>query len=444
MKWALSLRTKVIFAALACVLLLAFCLTLVTLYVVEARKQQIVARAREMVEARADQVRQQFEKLLEDEKAGDIGKLLKESERARRALQLIVTDRDNRILFSLIYNDANDRVEYSINREVSKDWKVEIAKVDPRQFAEARRTILQGNQPKAEIVATYVPTLLVNQISAESRQITLWLLILAVSLSVLLAAAFWLLWVVFRRHLERERAYEKLDRMAYVGTLTSGLAHEIRNPLNALNLNIQLVGEEIADPRHDSAGRVSKIVELIKKEIARLNTTLTSFLQYALPPSSQTQMTDVVAVLHETASLFEPDMRERSIQYRYEGERSCETLADGAGLRQVFWNVMLNAVQAVEWSERKRIVTRCHVEDGECRIEIRDSGPGVAPDQREKVFEAFYSTRPGGSGFGLAIARQVVSRHRGRIWIDSHDGWGCVVEIRLPLRIRLSQGEVSV
>lgn len=427
-KWSPSFRTKVIFFALVCVVLLGFCLTLATLYAVEARKRQIVGAARELVQSRADELSKRLAKFLEEEKTGDLATLLK-SERFQHAVPFMVT----RQLVYYLY-DRNGHVVDIIYSEVAKDLGVEATTAAISAIAEARRPILQGGEPRGDVGVVYVPEVLLNQINKESRQITLWLLALATVLSVLMAATFLLLWHVFRRQIERERAHEKLDRMAQIGTLASGLAHEIRNPLNAFSLNLDIIGEEIADPQLDSTKRTRTILELLKSEIRRLNSTLTNFLQYALPASGRMQMTDVVALWQETATLLEPDMRQRRVHYRFEGERSCATLADSTALRQVFWNVLLNAVQALEGCEERRIVASCRVESGECQFEIRDTGPGVPAEHREKVFEVFHSTRPGGSGFGLAIARQIVTRHGGSIWIDSRDGWGCVVHIRLPLR----------
>jgi len=439
MKWSPSIRTKVVFYSLACVVLLGFLLTLATLYAVETRKSEIVHRAQELVQMRADHLREQLQKLLEEEKATDLDTLLR-SERFDEVIRVLLR-REDRVLVSLIYDHGERRLEYRVNPELAADIQVEAETVRAGDLAEARRSILRDGEPMGDVVVTYLPDVLLNQIHEESRQITQWLLALAAALAVLLAATFWLLWRVFRRHLARERAHERLDRMAYVGTLASGLAHEIRNPLNALSLNLDVIGEETADPRPESAERTRKILDRLKAEIGRLNSTLTSFLQLALPARHRLQMTDVVAVLHETASLLQPDMRQRRVRYRFEGERSCVTLADPAALRQVFWNVLLNAIQALEERDERRVEARCRAESGECRIEIRDSGPGITPDERERVFEVFHSTRPGGSGFGLAIARQIVSRHDGSISIDSLDGWGCVVKIRFPLRVGEHEGK---
>jgi len=445
-KWSPSLRTKVIFFGLACVVLLGFCLTLATLYAVEARKRQIVGHAQEVVETSADQWRDLLAKWLEEEKATDLNTLL-QSTRFREAVRFLASAKENRAVQVTVFNNQNrivarlsqdehGRILYQeMASDPGKDLRVEVDTTETSDATTARRTILHGGQPKGDVSATYVPSVLLNEIRNESQQITFWLAALAATLTFLLAVTFTFLWKIFRRHLERERTHEKLDRMAYIGTLASGLAHEIRNPLNALSLNLDVVGEEITDPQPSSSERTSKILDLIKSEIRRLNSTLTNFLQYALPTSGRMQMTDVVAVLQETATLLEPDMRQRHVQYRFEGERSCATLADPVALRQVFWNVLLNAVQALEERNERRIVASCRVEGGECRIEIRDTGPGVPADRREQVFEVFHSTRPGGSGFGLAIARQVVTRHGGSIWINSCDGWGCVVHIRLPLKV---------
>jgi len=424
-----SLRAKVIFFGLACVVLLAFCLTLVTVIAVEARKRQIVGRAQELVEQRVGHLA----RLLEEEKTADVA-ALRENPRFRQAVGLVLADSNNRVIVYLSY-DQNGRVTYQLNPDFAKDLRIQAETIGTTDVATARRPILRGGQPVGDIEVKYVPGVLLSEIHKESREITRWLLALSAGSSLLLAATLWFLWHVFRRHLERERAHERLDRMAYVGTLASGLAHEIRNPLNALSLNLDVVGEELADPQPDSGERTRKILDLLKSEIRRLNATLTSFLQFALPTPSRVEMTDLVAVLHETATLLEPDMRQRNVHYRFEGDRSCVTLADATALRQVFWNVMLNAVQALEGGADRRVVVACRVEDGQCRIEICDTGPGIPPERREQVFEVFHSTRPGGSGFGLAIARQIVTRHGGTISIDSRDGWGCVVDIQLPLRM---------
>ena len=430
-KWSPSLRTKVIFFGLACVVLLGFCLTLATLYEVEVRKRKIVNDAQNLVQSTAKDLSERLSKLFEEEGSVDLATLLK-SERFRQTLPFIASRQQ-----SITFYDRDGHVVDAVYSQIVKPLSPEASSATLQALAEARRPIVLGNgETKGDVEVSYLPGVLLNQISEESRWITLRLFTLAVVLSVLVAATVSLLWHIFRRQIERERAHEQLDRMAHIGTLASGLAHEIRNPLNALSLNLDVIGEEIADPRADSAEQTRTILDLLKSEIRRLNSTLTNFLQYALPTSGHMQLTDVVAVLQDTATLLEPDMRRRAVSYRYEGERTCQTLADPTALRQVFWNILLNSVQALETREDRRIVAACRAEGGECRIEIRDTGPGIPPENRQRVFEVFHSTRPGGSGFGLAIARQVILRHTGSIWIDSRDGWGCVVHVCLPLNVK--------
>jgi signal transduction histidine kinase len=434
MKWSPSLRAKFVFFGLASLVLLGFCVTLATLYAVNARKREIVDGARDLVRARAEQFSDHLARLLDEEKAPNLA-ALRESARFRQAVQFVITAReDHRVLAYVIY-DQQGRVEYTINPDVAGDLEVEATVTSGIQLAEARHTILHNNEPKGMVEVKYLPTVLLNRIQDESRQITSSLLTLAAVLTALLALIFVLLWRLFQRHLEREHVHEQLDRMAYVGTLASGLAHEIRNPLNALRLNLDVVREEMSDPGSDSPERTRSILDLLDGEIQRLNSTLTNFLQFAQPSRGRMQMTDIVAVMQETAALLEPNMRQARVAYQFRGERSCMTQADPAALRQLFWNVLLNAIQAVEDRDDRRIEAHCRVEDGQCHIQVRDSGPGVPPGQREKVFEVFSSTRPGGFGFGLAIARQIVGRHGGTMRVDSLDGWGCVMNIQLPLRV---------
>jgi signal transduction histidine kinase len=431
MKRSPSIRTKVIFFSLVCLLLLGFFLTLATLYAVQQSKERILTNARSLVRETADRLSQRIANLMDDARTSDVASLPRD--RIRQEVQILVS-REERLLVSITYNREKDRLDYFVPY-ADENLKIEERIGSTPTLAEAHREINHEGRPRGMVTVRYRPSELENRIQAESRQITMRLLVLAAVLTFFLAAAFLLLWRIFRRHLEQERANEQLDRLAYVGTLASGLAHEIRNPLNALSLNLDMIHEEISDPRPDSTERTGKIVGLLKSEVGRLSTTLTNFLRFALPGPRRLQMTDIAALLHETIALLEPEMRQRRIEHGFVGERSCITLADPAALRQVFWNVLLNSIQAVEGREERRIEVRSHIADGQCHVEFRDTGPGIPPERREQVFEVFYSTRRGGSGFGLAIARQIVERHDGAIRIDSLDGWGCVVHIQIPIRV---------
>jgi len=434
MKKSPSFRSKFIFFGLASLVLLGFCLTLATLYAVDASKRRIVGNAQEIVQLRADQLREALLRLLDQEQ--DLA-ALHQSGRFREIFKSDILY-ENQLLVTLIYDHDARHYEVVVNPELAGKLKVDAGLVVTPALAEARRVIDHQGQ-KAQLVVSYVPDVLLGRIQEEGRRITLQLLALAAGLTLVVAATFLLLWRAFQRHLERERVHEQLDRLAYVGTLASGLAHEIRNPLNALSLNLDIIAEDIHDPRPDSGERARTVVGLLKSEVGRLNDTLTNFLRFALPAPRRFQTVDLVALLHEAIALLAPEMRRRQVDCRYEGDRACMTHGDPAALGQVFWNVLLNALQAVEERDDRRIEVHCGIQGGACRIQVRDTGPGVPVERREQVFQVFHSTRRGGSGFGLPIARQIVERHDGAIWIDSLDGWGAVVHIRLPLRVSESQ-----
>ncbi len=255
--WSPSLRAKIIFFGLACLVTLAFTLTLVTVFAVEARKRQIVGRARELVQQHVEHLATVLE-----EEADEGTATLRGNPKFRQALRFVLGN-DNRVVV-LLTVDEKGRVTYQLGPEQGKDVRIESAVPATSESASARRPILRGGQARGDIEVKYVPEVLLSEIQRESRQITKWLAALAGSISVLLVATFWFLWHIFRRHLERERAHEKLDRMAYVGTLAAGLAHEIRNPLNALSLNLDVVSEEIADPRPDSGPRTGRSARIVK------------------------------------------------------------------------------------------------------------------------------------------------------------------------------------
>ena len=221
--------------------------------------------------------------------------------------------------------------------------------------------------------------------------------------------------------------------MAYVGTLASGLAHEIRNPLNAMNVNLAVINEEIEEQPSETAKRRKGVIESLQRQISQLNTTLTNFLRFALPAKIQIAKINLIELLRDTLALLEPEMRQKGIRYELQAPETCDLPADPNALRQVFMNVLLNAIQALTRGE-KHIDINVDVHDRLCRVAIADTGEGIPEEQLESIFEVFHSTKPGGSGFGLAIARRIVSDHGGRIWAENVDGSGARIVIELPLK----------
>ena len=225
-----------------------------------------------------------------------------------------------------------------------------------------------------------------------------------------------------------EETSRRQDRLAAVGRVAAGIAHEIRNPLAAMRGAIQVLH---ADANGDPAQ--AELMEIILRESDRLNRIITDFLTYARPRRGELADTDVREHLRETFTLLRhsPEARaEHTIEEDYTDEPA-HVVADAAALRQVFWNLARNALSAMPEAGRLRVELR-HVPGRRLRITFTDTGRGMSPEQVERLFEPFSSSTTGGTGLGLSIVYQIIRDHGGTINVRSREGHGTTIIIELP------------
>ncbi len=253
----------------------------------------------------------------------------------------------------------------------------------------------------------------------------------AVAVLLLAIGLFYLLYLL-RKNRDLEQARQSAARASYVGLLASGLAHEIRNPLNAMNMNLQMLEEELAarpepcDPDH------FELLESTKSEIKRLDRLVNNFLAYARPARPRFEANDLNTLAKEVVRLLEADFRQSGVELRSDLEPLLPQVeTDETQLKQALINLLVNARQVLEGGGTVTLRTRAGPA-GEAVVEVQDDGPGIPTEVRERIFEVFYSSRGGGTGLGLPIARQIVERHGGRIEVDSSEGRGTTFRIRLP------------
>lgn len=223
---------------------------------------------------------------------------------------------------------------------------------------------------------------------------------------------------------ERLRESEKL---AALGRLSAGFAHELRNPLNTLNVLIYAMARQ-------SGGDAPAAADLavVRDEIRRMSLLLDQFLDFARPRPPSFQRQRVEEIVEETLLLVGPEAAKRGVVV----ERSWEGLtpavwADGDQLKQVFLNLGLNALQAMPQGGRLRVEIRRV--GGSVVIGVQDTGVGIPAEVRERLFEPFFTTRDGGTGLGLPIAMRIVEGHSGKLRIDSEAGSGTTASVWLPL-----------
>jgi len=214
------------------------------------------------------------------------------------------------------------------------------------------------------------------------------------------------------------------EKLAALGRLSAGLAHEMRNPLNTLNVLVYAMAEK-------PTGDLRADLEVVKRELDRLRLLLDQFLDFARPRPPRFARERLEEIVEETLLLVKPEAVKRSITIVREGPpRLPPAWADGMQIRQVLLNVLLNAMQALERGGTIRVFLR-EAPDA-LVVLVEDTGPGIPAEVRERLFEPFFSTRKGGLGLGLSISQRILEAHSGTLEIDSQPGTGTRVSIKLP------------
>ncbi|HYJ48133.1 MAG TPA: ATP-binding protein, partial [Pyrinomonadaceae bacterium] len=224
-----------------------------------------------------------------------------------------------------------------------------------------------------------------------------------------------------------EETSRRQDRLAAVGRVAASIAHEIRNPLAAMRGSIQVLRSEM-----DSDSSQAELMEIILRESDRLNRIITDYLTYARPRSHAHTGVDLRDLLRETFTLLRhsPEIKDsHTLEEDYTDEEMMVS-ADASQLKQVFWNIARNAVQAMPKGGTLRAELR-PTAGNRRRITFKDTGVGMSPDQVEHLFEPF-SSRTGGTGLGLSIVYQIIRDHGGTINVRSLEGQGTTINIELP------------
>jgi two-component system sensor histidine kinase PilS (NtrC family) len=220
------------------------------------------------------------------------------------------------------------------------------------------------------------------------------------------------------------------DRLAAVGELAAGLAHEIRNPLASIAGSSQMLRES-----SPASGESSTLLEIIGRESERLNGLISDFLAYTGPSDRNTMRLDLGGILRDVAEAVRAgEGREKGVAVDLSPVQALLVEGDAEQLKQVVWNLVRNAVQAtpaggrvtIEGFERVRHGTRYAV------ASVRDSGDGIPAGNLEKIFNPFFTTKEGGTGLGLSISQRIVHQHKGFIEVRSSPGEGAVFSVFLP------------
>lgn len=230
-----------------------------------------------------------------------------------------------------------------------------------------------------------------------------------------------------RQLTQSQEEVRRADRLAALGQIAAGLAHELRNPLAAIKGSL-----EILRGRAQEGTPEAEFTALAEVELSRLDTLLTDFLAYARPREPQFTASPLDDVIEHVVALLRPTADRGRVKLEMEQPRTPRLVrADREQIGQVMFNVVVNAIQATPEGGTVRVTQR--EADGSLAIDVIDQGPGIPPEKAGEVFEPFFTTRSRGTGLGLPIAQRIVVAHHGRIELTGADGGGTRCSVILPL-----------
>jgi signal transduction histidine kinase len=225
---------------------------------------------------------------------------------------------------------------------------------------------------------------------------------------------------------DAEEAVRRSDRLAALGQLTAGLAHELRNPLGTIKASAEMLSRNVA-PENELA---REMAGYIATEVDRTNSLVTRFLQFARPLQVRLDTADLTAVLDRAADAVAREAPKVSLYRNYSPDIAPFPL-DAELMERVFFNLVLNAAQASPEGGAVTIKTRAAA--GTAEISIIDRGVGIQPAELQNIFNPFFTTKPDGVGLGLAIVSKIIDEHGGKIAVESEPGKGSIFRVLLPM-----------
>jgi signal transduction histidine kinase len=276
--------------------------------------------------------------------------------------------------------------------------------------------------------------------------------ILTASVVILLALVAAMGWVIYRdtiaplrtKLVQSQTLLERQQKLATLGTLAAGIAHEIRNPLTSLKARLYTLEKHL-----QAVPAARKDTDIISSEISRLEHIVQDVLSFARPSDPKLETLAAETVLHEVQGLMSPDLKSRGLQLVVESMPELLIRADSGHLKQVLVNLVRNAAEATEGAGTVTLRTRAaRAPLGGCEtdaviLEVVDDGEGISPEVEKRLFDPFFSTKETGTGLGLPIAARIVERHGGVLQYQTRPGHGTTFGVVLPREIKDTAGSAN-
>lgn len=237
-------------------------------------------------------------------------------------------------------------------------------------------------------------------------------------------------WALYRRLLAAREQVRQAERLAELGTLTGGLAHEIKNPLSTVQLNLQLLQEDLLADRTTAPRALSRLSTIVR-EASRLRDILDDFLKYAGRIELQRTELDLSQMLADLIDFLSPQAQLIKVQLRQiPSDRPVQASVDARLIKQASLNLMLNAMQVMP--NGGELIVSATYNNSNAILTFTDTGPGISAEDQSKIFQAYYSKRKGGTGLGLAMTQRIAREHGGQVVLQSEVGKGSSFSIILP------------
>jgi signal transduction histidine kinase len=239
----------------------------------------------------------------------------------------------------------------------------------------------------------------------------------------------------------RRTAQQTIDseRLNALTLLAAGIAHEIGNPLNSLHIHLQLMERSVQKLDDGAKAELQQSIDVARSEVNRLDSIVTQFLRAVRPSQPQLRPENVNTIVEEAVRFFTPEIQDRDIVVEQELRSDLPLLQlDRDQMKQAFYNVIKNSLEAMQRHGTLRI--RTDLDDTHVLVRFVDTGSGMSAANLSRVFEPYFTTKPSGTGLGLLIVRRIVREHGGELSIESSQGKGLTLTIRLPYidkRIRM-------
>jgi signal transduction histidine kinase len=237
------------------------------------------------------------------------------------------------------------------------------------------------------------------------------------------------------RHARAEEALRRRDRLVAMGELASTVAHEVRNPLNAIAMSAQRLEREFLEDAPDSSqAELQELLTVVSGESRRIDRIVRQFLEFARPPQLHPRPVDVAALVSGVADAARALAGARGMALEATASGAGEATLDPDRIREALENLVRNAIEATPEGGRVALTTRGDADAVE--IEVADAGPGIPAELLPRIFDLYFTTKPDGTGVGLAVTQQIVTAHEGTLEVDSRPGAGTRMIVRLPRAAR--------